>query len=103
MLTIAITNDVPDRFRGFLASCMVELAPGVYASPTMTQGVRKRIWGVIEDWHGASGAGSVLMAWRDPSAVGHLSVRAVGVPQKALADLDGVFVGIKPVPKKEMK
>ncbi|TVR13365.1 MAG: type I-E CRISPR-associated endoribonuclease Cas2, partial [Planctomycetota bacterium] len=28
-MTIVVTNDVADRYRGFLASCMLEIAPGV--------------------------------------------------------------------------
>jgi len=32
-LTVLITRDVEDRYRGFLASAMLEVAPGVYSSP----------------------------------------------------------------------
>lgn len=33
-MTVVVTRDVPDRFRGFLVSVMLEIAPGVYTAPT---------------------------------------------------------------------
>ena len=50
-LTVLITRDVEDRYRGFLASTMLELAPGVYASPNLSARAREKIWGVLADWH----------------------------------------------------
>ncbi|MEO0813153.1 MAG: type I-E CRISPR-associated endoribonuclease Cas2e, partial [Myxococcota bacterium] len=38
-MTVIVTRNVPMRFRGFLASCMLEIAPGVYTSPGMNRGV----------------------------------------------------------------
>lgn len=32
-LTVVVTRDVTERFRGFLASTMLEVAPAVYISP----------------------------------------------------------------------
>jgi len=43
-LCFVITRDVEMRYRGFLGSTMLELAPGVYASPRMSQAVRERVW-----------------------------------------------------------
>ena len=51
-MTIVVTRSVPDRYRGFLASCMLELAPGVYASPEMSRAVRDRVWAVCCEWSG---------------------------------------------------
>lgn len=50
--TVAVTRDVEDRYRGFLGSIMLELAPGVYAQPRLSAGVRGRILAVLADWHG---------------------------------------------------
>jgi len=50
-MTVVVTRDVPDRFRGFLASCMLEIAPGVYTQPRLSAGVRERVWTVLADWH----------------------------------------------------
>ena len=43
-MTVIVTRNVEDRYRGFLASCMLEIAPGVYTGPRMTPGVRDRVW-----------------------------------------------------------
>ena len=36
-MCVIVTRDVPMRFRGFLASCMLEIAPGVYTQPGHVQ------------------------------------------------------------------
>ena len=35
---VIVTINVEGRYRGFLASAMLEIAPGVYTSPNMTSG-----------------------------------------------------------------
>jgi CRISPR-associated protein Cas2 len=57
-MTVLVTRDLAPRFRGFLASCMLEVAPGVYTSPKMTRAVRERVWQVIQDWFAELGGGS---------------------------------------------
>lgn len=47
-MTVVITNNVPGKYRGFLASCMLELAPGVYSHPKMNAGIRERVWNVMK-------------------------------------------------------
>ena len=47
--TLVVTRDVEERHRGFLISVMLEIAPGVYVSPRMSQGVRERVWSVLTD------------------------------------------------------
>jgi len=49
-MTIAVTRNTPGRFRGFLASCMLEIAPGVYVAPRMPRDVRERVWQVLLSW-----------------------------------------------------
>jgi CRISPR-associated protein Cas2 len=51
------------RFRGLLASCMLEMAPGVYTAPKMNRAVRKRVWGVLEEWFNELGGGGIVMTW----------------------------------------
>jgi CRISPR-associated protein Cas2 len=91
-MTVVVTRDVPDRFRGFLASCMVEIAPGVYTSPGMTRGVRERVWTVLESWFGELGGGAVVMTWRDPSLPARQGVAILGEPAKTLVEHDGVLL-----------
>ena len=49
-MTIVVTRDVEARYRGFLTSVMLEIAPGVYVAPDLSAGVRQRVWDVVESW-----------------------------------------------------
>ena len=55
-MTVVVTRDVAPRFRGFLASCMLEIGPGVYTAPRMNAGVRERVWAVMQEWYWNSAA-----------------------------------------------
>lgn len=91
-LTIVVTRDVENRFRGFLTSVMLEISAGVYISPDMTKGVRDRVWTVIEDWWNARGGGSITMVWRDKSMTGNLRIECLGEPPKTIVDADGILL-----------
>lgn len=91
-LTILITRDVEDRYRGFLASTTLELAPGVYASPALSVRARDKIWDVLSDWHNQLGNGSVVMVYADRKADGGLAVRHLGAPPRNAVRLDGVLL-----------
>lgn len=69
-MTLIVTRDVDDRYRGFLSSVMLELAPGVYTGPRMSRGVRERVWRVLSDWHAELRRGAIIMTWRDATAAG---------------------------------
>ncbi|MDA0814701.1 MAG: type I-E CRISPR-associated endoribonuclease Cas2e [Verrucomicrobia bacterium] len=91
-LTVLVTRDVADRFRGFLASLMLEIAPGVYISPRMNAGVRARTWSVMCEWHDAGSSGSIVMVWRDVSEPGGVGYKVLGTPSKKLVELDGLWI-----------
>ena len=91
-MTVVVTRDVEPRYRGFLASAMLEVAPGVYVSPDLSSGVRERIWGVLEDWFTTLGNGAVVMLWRDGTVAGDLALRHLGDPPKEIRDADGVLL-----------
>lgn len=91
-MTVIVTRDVEDRYRGFLSSVMLELAPGVYTGPKLSRGVRERVWQVLSEWHGELQRGAILMTWRDPLAPGGQSVLTLGEPRRELVDLDGVLL-----------
>ena len=91
-MTVVVTVNVAGRFRGFLASVMLEIAPGVYTSPNMTQGIRERVWDVLDRWHNETHEGSIVMTWKDPSGVGSQLVQTLGTPPKTLVDADGVYL-----------
>jgi CRISPR-associated protein Cas2 len=96
-MTIVVTRNVPDRYRGFLASCMLELAPGVYASPDLSCAVRERVWAVCCEWSGILPKdGGVLMTYRDKGSPGGLAILSLGWPKKELVDLDGIWIDRSP-------
>lgn len=98
-LTVIVTRDVAYRFRGFLASVMLEIAAGVYISPRMTKGVRTRVWKVMSEWHGEEPNGSVVVVWRDTSQTGGVGIETLGTPPKKLVELDGLWITRRPLEK----
>jgi len=91
-MTLVVTRDVEDRYRGFLHSVMLEIAPGVYTSPRMTKAVRERVWQVLADWHNHLQRGSIVMNWRDTDAAGGQSLLYLGEPARELVDVDGMVL-----------
>jgi CRISPR-associated protein Cas2 len=91
-MTVIVTRDVAPRFRGFLASVMLEIAPGVYTSPRLSAGVRERVWEVMRSWFEALGGGSIVMTWRDVHAPGGQAVRTLGLPPRRLDEVDGTLL-----------
>ena len=91
-MTVVVTVNVEARYRGFLASAMLEIAPGVYTAPNLTEGIRERIWAVLAQWHAQLQQGAIVMTWRDPAAVGAQRLRTLGTAPKEIVDADGVYV-----------
>ena len=91
-MTVVVTVNVEGRYRGFLASAMLEIASGVYTSPQMTSGIRERVWDVVSRWYYELGQGSIVMTWRDPTAVGEQRIRTLGESPKEIVDADGVHL-----------
>ena len=92
-MTVVVTRDVAARFRGFLASCMVEVAPGVYTAPKMTRSVRERVWAVLQEWFQEIGGGSIVMTWLDPRLPTTQGLAILGDPPKEVVAHDGLFLG----------
>lgn len=91
-LVMITTRDVADRFRGFLCSVMLEVAPGVFVSPRMSPGVRERTWSVLSDWHIQEPRGSLIMVWRDLNATGGIGLAHLGTPPRELVEHDGMWI-----------
>lgn len=91
-LVVIVTRDVADRFRGFLASTMLEIAPTVYISPRMNAGIRSRIWNVLSDWHHSEPRGSIVMVWRDLNETGNVGIANLGLPARDLVEIDGLWL-----------
>ena len=97
-MTIVVTRNVSGRFRGFLASAMCEVAPGVYTAPRMTAAVRDRVWGVLASWYQPDDPErSILMTWPDASLPGGQEIRALGVPRQELHNHYGVYLARRPL------
>ena len=97
-MTVVVTRDVAPRFRGFLASCMLELAPGVYTAPRLSEPVRERIWTVLNEWFVASACtGCIVMTWVDATRQDGQEVRCLGAPPVELRESDGLFLAMRPL------
>ena len=91
-MAMVVTRNVEDRYRGFLTSVMLEIAPGAYVSPEMSAGVRTRVWDVLAGWWMNLRTGSIVMVWRDVQSVGNLRIETLGEPPKEIVDADGVLL-----------
>ncbi|BCX82595.1 CRISPR-associated protein Cas2 [Methylomarinovum caldicuralii] len=95
-MTVVVTRNVSDRVRGFLASSMLELAPGVYSAPKQSPAVRDRIWAVLTEWFRYEEEASVIQIWQDSQVPGGQSVRVLGLPPIDLVMLDGIVLSRRP-------
>lgn len=91
-MTVVVTRNVVDRFRGFLSSCMFEIAPGVYTSPRMSKAVRERVWNVLEEWFQILGGGCIVLTWQDSSNPSGQSLKILGEPPIELVNCEGVWL-----------
>lgn len=91
-LVTIVTRDVADRFRGFLSSVMLEVAPCTYVNPNMSKSVRERVWTVMTEWHSADPRGSLVMIWRDREGTGGLGLAHLGTPSRTLHELEGMWI-----------
>lgn len=87
-----VTVNVGGCYRAFLVSAILEIAPGVYTSPQMTSGIRKRIWEMPTRWHYELRQGSIVMTWWDPAVVDQQQIRTLGEAPKEIVDADGVYL-----------
>jgi CRISPR-associated protein Cas2 len=113
-MTVVVTRNVRPRFRGFLASVMCEIAPGVYTAPRMTKGVRERVWGVLEGWWAHGEDALIVMTWPDSTLPGGQEVRVLGLTtpevhgesarpaKRELVQHDGVYLVRTPLTPAEL-
>ena len=95
-MTIAVTRNTPNRFNGFLCSCMQEIAPGVYAAPRMKKAVRERVWHVMLEWQELLPQdGGVVLFWKSRDAPSGMAVRLLGWPKKDLVEHEGLWLTLR--------
>lgn len=92
MSVVVVARAASDRMRGFLASSMLEITPGVYVAPRMNSRVREKIWETLSEWFPYEQDASVVMAWREPSAPGEMAVQVLGLPPVDFVELDGLLL-----------
>ena len=90
-MTVVVTRNVSDRVRGFLASSMLDVAPGVYSAPRVSPAVRERIWQVLNDWFPHEHDASIVMLWADVAMPGGQAVLTLGAPPIQFVEIDGMF------------
>jgi len=96
-MTIVVTRNAEGRVRGFLASSMLEVASGVYTSPTMTPAVRDRIWAVLGKWEVGSHDDGAVMIWPDVHAAGGQHVRVLGEAPLELVETSSIVLARRPL------
>jgi CRISPR-associated protein Cas2 len=95
-MTIAVTRNAPGRFRGYLASCMLEVAPGVYVAPRMKKPVRQRVWNTVMSWSELLPSdGGIALFWKSRNAASGLGMKVVGWPKKELVDHEGLWLATR--------
>ncbi|MFO8008760.1 MAG: type I-E CRISPR-associated endoribonuclease Cas2e [Candidatus Brocadiia bacterium] len=95
-MTVAVSRNLPGRFRGFLASCMLEVGPGVYVVPHLGKAARERLWRVMLDWAGlVPDDGGLLLLWREPEAPSGLTMRTLGWPKKDIIEHEGIWLTVR--------
>lgn len=91
-LTVVITRDVEDRYRGLLSSAMLEASPGVYMSGSLSARARDALWKIMTDWHAQLGRGSIAVLYTDKHADGGIGVQSLGNPPRRPVRLDGALL-----------
>jgi CRISPR-associated protein Cas2 len=102
-MTILVTRNVELRVRGFLASTMLEIAPGVYTSPNMTIAVRERVWSVLLKWRIGDRQDGALMTWPDSSSPGGQKILVLGDPPTELVAAGEVVLARRPYTEDEAR
>lgn len=91
-MTVVVTIAVADRYRGLLASLMLEVAAGVYVAPAMSAGVRERLWDILRDWHAQLGDGTIVMVAPDADAPSGVGLHILGEAPKDVVAYDGHYL-----------
>ena len=91
-MTVVVTRNVAPRFRGFLASCMLEVVPGIYTSPRLTRAVRERIWNVCKEWFEELEGTAIVMTWQDFNEPGGQGIHLLGVPPNEFVEYEGMVL-----------
>ncbi|WP_461584776.1 type I-E CRISPR-associated endoribonuclease Cas2e [Tepidiphilus sp. HLB4] len=101
-MTVIVTRNVSPRVRGFLASVLLEMAPGVYSAPRLSPAVRDRIWDVLESWFPHEVDASIVMVWQSHDMPGGQDAKMLGTPKIGLVEVDGILLSRREIPSKSV-
>lgn len=97
-MLVMVTEAVPERLRGQLSLCMVELQTGVFVG-RVTPVVRDQLWALALK---LAGVGRVVQAWSESSEQG-FRMRMHGDGRRSVVDLDGIqLVAVKTAASKSV-
>lgn len=99
-MTVVVTRNVSARVRGFLASAMLEVVPGVYSAPRISPAVRERIWQTMVEWFPYERDAAIVMLWQERDIPGGQAVRTLGSPPIRFAEADGLVLAYRPLDTK---
>ncbi|WP_425608263.1 type I-E CRISPR-associated endoribonuclease Cas2e [Thermomonas flagellata] len=94
-MTVVVTRNVSPRIRGFLASVMLELAPGVYSAPRLSPAVRNRVWQVLEQWFPNERDAALILLWQERGIPGGQAIRVLGTPPIHFQEADGLLLACR--------
>ncbi len=97
-MTVIVTNNLEPRYRGFLASCALEIAPGIYSAPRMSAAVRERVMETLSGWYEETRTGGLIMVWRETGLPGGQGVIGLGTPARVVVEIDGILLSKGPNP-----
>ncbi len=99
-MTIVVTRNVENRIRGFLASIMLEIAPGVYISPRLNTRVHEQMINVLKSyWMNLENQG-IVVCWNDKKVPCGIGLFVMGSPPTSICDYDGLFLSMRPLTEK---
>ena len=89
---LAVISNVEDRYRGFLSSHGLEVAPSVFFMPVISSGVRDRVIDVVRSWHEELGNGSILFAYPKSGGPGAMCFVWLGRERRDLVEHEGLLL-----------
>lgn len=91
-MTVVVTRNVSQRVRGFMASAMLEIGPGIYLGARISTAVRERVWSVLQEWLPVEPDAAVIMVWNDRERPCGLAVQTIGSAPIDLVEVDGLIL-----------
>lgn len=94
-MTVVMTRNLPDRFSGFLASCMLKVVPGTFVAPNLTKAIIQRIWDVMIEWSDLIPEdGGILLVTKDTDSPSGMEIKVLGWAKREILEHDGIWLSM---------